>query len=669
MNKHCLTFVLLILLLPALCASDDTDSTFAVPPQDSTMTDFTATDSLATDSLVADSTGGQGGSFEERYDEFVKSRQKHQPPISFFDTLMTYFASERANRMPQVQQSFHNDAGDYFRSDPTFLVLEHQYTPMRKTVQPFGLPGGRLNYLVKDMPLRPFEHMPEPDGSYDMNDFPTGADDAVYIMPGAAGYLFGGQEMLATAIAMPADPETSESVSGIRADKGAFGYAYTRGNYSKNFDGGRQLDLSIDYRASDGLKVYNDDDAYHYWGDAYFPMGQKTALRVKGQLYNRNGHISVRQDRLGKLIPRERFDRNLAVSFEFQDDDTTTRSEIGFQHLRQGSYTTSFYRTRFNITGNGAFGVREWVRGSSIYQARVYGNQIEYDQGFNKFDRIDGGFSLAVAHTAQPGRWAARVGGRYVEDFDFLPSAAVQYMRETDRSMLSASLGYAQLEPTLHELHKLYQEASIYEVGEFPYADRGNPDLTSEKQLVGSLTYEYGTLRNRLNLTLTGGRLFDGIQWQRGIIGVPYDVILFSPVNTDIDFANATLRQTVSLGDFAKFNAGGAYHYIDFEKYDQGAYQPEYQLFSGLELHVYWAQKLMHLFAYSEIVVTGLYDGYARQGLGETAVINTKLSFRLKDFRFHYVFQDMLSISYESREYQTIPGRFSYYGITWMFFN
>jgi hypothetical protein len=669
MNKHCLTFVFLIFLLPTLQAADDTDSTFTIPPQDSTITDSTAVDSLAADSMAVDSIGVQGGSFEERYDEFVKSRQKHQTPISYFDTLMAYFASERMNRMPQVQQSYYNDAGDYFRSDPTFLILEHQLTPMRKTVQPFGLPGGRLNYLIKDMPLRPFEHMPEPDGSYDMNDFPTGADDAVYIMPGATGYLFGGQEMLASAIAMPADPETSESVSGILADKGSFGYAYTRGHYSKNFDSGRQLDLSIDYRATDGLSLLNDDDAYHYWGDAYFPMGVKTALRVKGQLYNRNGHISIRQNAPGKLIPRERFDRNLTVSFEFQNDDTTTRSEIGYQHLRQGSYTTLFYRTRFNITGHGAFGVREWVRGSSMYQARIYGNQIEYDQGFNSFDRIDGGFSLGVAHTGRPGRWAARVGGRYVEDFDFLPSAAVQYMRETDRSLLSLSLGYAHLEPTLHELHKLYQEAVIYQSSELPYADEGNPDLTPEKQLVGSVTYEYGTLRNRLNLTLTGGRLFDGIQWQRGIGGALYDVILFSPVNTDIDFANATLRQTVSLGDFVKFSAGGAYHYIDFEKYDLGAYQPEYQLFSGLELHVYWVQKLMHLFAYSEIVVTGLYDGYARKDMGETAIVNTKLSFRLKDFRFHYVFQNMLSVNYESREYQTIPGRFSYYGITWTFFN
>ena len=184
MNKYCLTFVFLIFLLPTLQAADDTDSTFTIPPQDSTITDSTAVDSLVADSMAVDSIGVQGGSFEERYDEFVKSRQKHQTPISYFDTLMAYFASERMNRMPQVQQSYYNDAGDYFRSDPTFLILEHQLTPMRKTVQPFGLPGGRLNYLIKDMPLRPFEHMPEPDGSYDMNDFPTGADDAVYIMPG-----------------------------------------------------------------------------------------------------------------------------------------------------------------------------------------------------------------------------------------------------------------------------------------------------------------------------------------------------------------------------------------------------------------------------------------------------------------------------------------------------
>ena len=674
MNKHCLTIALLIILLPAMSRADDSDSTFTVSPADSVRIDSAVTDSMLLDSTaldprVADSIRALGQSFEERYDEFVKSRQKHQTPVSFFDTLLTYFASERFNYMPQVQRFSYSDAGDYFSSDPTYFMVNNQSTPMRKTVSPFGLPGGRLNYLVKDLPLEPFEHMPEPDGSYDMNDIPTGADDAVYIMPGATGFIFGGDEMLASAIAMPSDPEGTESVSSIRADKGSFGYAYTRGNYSKNFEGGRQLDLSIDYRTADGIKLFNDDDAYHYWGDAYFPLGVKTAVRIKGYLYDRDGHFSVRQDEPGKLIPRERFDRNLNVAFEFQDDDTTTRTEIGYGHLRQGSYTTSIYRTRFNITGHGAFGIREWIRDESIFQAKLYANRTEYDQGWNKFDRVDGGFSLGMVRTGQPDRWALRLGGRYAEDFDFLPSAAVQYLRETDGALVSASLGFAELEPSMHELHKRYQDDVVYEFGEDLYADQGNDELTAEKQLVANVTWELGSLRNRTSFSLTGGRIFEGIQWQRTPATPTSPAILFSPINTDIDFATATLRQTVNLGDYVRFHGGGAWHYIEFEKYDQGAYQPEYQLFSGMELHVYWVQKLMHLFAYGEIVVTGLYDGYDRVDLGETAIVNAKLSFRLKDFRFHYVFRNLLSISYESREYETIPGRYSYYGISWTFFN
>ena len=88
-----------------------------------------------------------------------------------------------------------------------------------------------------------------------------------------------------------------------------------------------------------------------------------------------------------------------------------------------------------------------------------------------------------------------------------------------------------------------------------------------------------------------------------------------------------------------------------------------------MELHVYWSQRLIHFFAYGEVVYTGEYDGYDRTGLGNDPVLNLKLSFEMGSFRFHYVFQNMISRVYEQREYFQRLGRYNYWGFVWNFLN
>ncbi|MCK4449472.1 MAG: hypothetical protein KAX26_02650, partial [Anaerolineae bacterium] len=65
----------------------------------------------------------------------------------------------------------------------------------------------------------------------------------------------------------------------------------------------------------------------------------------------------------------------------------------------------------------------------------------------------------------------------------------------------------------------------------------------------------------------------------------------------------------------------------------------------------------------------GVHDGYDKKGLGQELLANAKLSFGLKDFRFNFVFQNVLSNVYQSREYITFPGRYFYYSLTWTFLN
>jgi len=146
--------------------------------------------------------------FEERYRQFKKeSQSKRKEQFSYFDTLTHYFLSPRLNQGELIDRSFFHDPGDYFKFNPGYFVLDHQVTPMRKTVQPFGLSGDRLNILLRDWSIHPFDHIPEPDGLIDLNDVPSALDHDVFVIPGALGRLFGGAQSVATLLTRPMRPD------------------------------------------------------------------------------------------------------------------------------------------------------------------------------------------------------------------------------------------------------------------------------------------------------------------------------------------------------------------------------------------------------------------------------------------------------------------------------
>ncbi len=635
--------------------------------QDSThvsITDSTLSDTLFLDTTASDSTFEL--SQEERYSKF-KEKQKYLPSVSFFDSVAVYFLSERQNLRGQIDRAFYHDAGDYFRFDPSFLLLEHLVTPMRETVSPFGLNIGRLNYIIDGEQFVPFEHGPEPDGLMDLNDFPTALDHGVYLIPGAAGHLFGGKDALASAVTLPKFPDDHDPETAFITDAGSFGYSYTRGRYSRRFLDGREIDMSVGYRDADGTDALRRDDSYQYYGKLFFPTGQVTGLHVSGRLYKRKGRIGVWQDFTGASVPRERFDRTARVGFEFGNSSQTARTEIGYKHLRQGSYTDGSYYTRFNITSNTGYIAHEFARENSIWQFELSGQQEEYDQGFNKHNRYVGDFQLRRASLGEGARFSQYVGLNWVESIGVLPSASINYFRESAKSLITASVGYTERAPSQNELYK--RDDTIYSFFSSPYGDRGADSLEVERQLVGSMSLEYGSLKNALKVSVTGGLIQDGIIWRNRIVTDGLGRTEFSPINSDISFVDLSSHQRLKLGSLITLHAGAAFHFNEFSDTAFVPYSPEYDLFAGSELHVYWRQKIMHLYAYGEILYTGPYYGYSNILLGEEPILNSKVSFRIKNFKFSYHFQNVLSNTYMSREGMVFPGRYTFYNITWKFFN
>ncbi|MBD3401343.1 hypothetical protein GF420_00490 [candidate division GN15 bacterium] len=651
------------------------DSTMLVG--DSTLVDSLADTALPPDTAYSDTLSGAEQlqqRFEERYKQLQEQRKEelaeYVAPVAYLDSLTRYFAPERLDRTEVIDRSFFHDAGGYFRFDPSFFIVEHQVTPMRTTVRPYTLSGDRTSVLAQGRPVDPFEHIVEPDGLIDMNDIPTALDERVYILEGPAGAVFGADQAVATLLTLPGEYGDYDAHSAFLVDKGSYGYSYARARYLRKFRDGRDLQFSLGYRNADGPFLQSFDDAYHYTADFYVPISGPIAITARGRLYDREGPFRVQPDISPVVLNRDRFDRSADLGVQWNNSDQTANWQFRYRHLRKSADVVGSYLAKFNQTGHGATALRQWVSGQRAFMTELTVDWLEYDEGFNSYERTGAGAYAGVADLSDGWRYAARAGTRWSDDFDLLPDASVLVLRESDRLLTMFSAGFATREPTLHELHLPFRRATIYPAGTLNYGDRGNEDLQVEKQLIGSGLIELGSDRANINVRVTGGRIIDGIDWR-----VTNEVIngslarVFSPVNGDIDFLNVAVAPSFKVADLIRFSGGGSYHITEYEIYAEQTrpYAPDYQVWAGAELHVYWPQKLIHLFAYGEVVYTSSYDGYFEVGLGQDPVFNARLSLKMGNFRFHYIFQNLLNRVYEGRENYSFIGRFNSYGFVWEF--
>ncbi len=645
----------------------DSSRVVAPPPDTTTVPDSTAADSLSAAERARIS-------FEERLQRAREQAPKREikPRLSVYDTLIGYFAPGRLNQRDQQRRSYYMTAGDYFKFNPSYRVTRWQLTPNRTTVQPYGLSGDRLSYVNHGLALHPFEHSVEPDGLIDIEDLPTSTDGAIFLMPGPSGMLFGGEQAISTLVTQPRTRESKKVQSGFLLDKGNYAFSHARGYYSNKFSDGRELDLGIGYRVADGAFIVgsqkNSEDAYFYDGNLYLPFGTKVGLNIDGHLYSREGPLFVRPNGGGDRVNRDRFDRNLRATFSIQNDSQTVRTDLGYRHLRQGSYLTSAYQARFNYTGHGVDLSRQWYSMGSIRQVSLAADMLEYDNAYQKYERYAGDFSVLIARPHQAVKWALRAGTKYVEEFRAAPYGSLTLLTESERGMLQLAVGYAERVPTQHELYLPFQTSSLYGLATSAYADSCNADLKKERQVTASARLEFGSVRQPLALEIVGGRIQNAIEWNRELISITTNSAwLFSPVNTDISFATATLTKALQLGELIHLIGGGSYHWIEYRRWEDRPYQPDYNAFGGAELHLYWQSKRIHFWAYGEVEYVGEYEGYDGDILGEEPVFNGKLSFQMGNFRFRLVYQNVLNTFYRNREAFEIPGQVFTWGFDWNF--
>ena len=621
-------------------------------------------DSLAAgaDSLLADSL-----TFEERLERYRQTLIRRKPRLSSRDSLLVYFASNRLNVADQRKRSFYHDAGDYLKFDPGFFVNDARFTPTRKTIQPYGLSGPRMSYVIDGWTMQPFGHVIEPDGLVDVNALPTAFDESLYIVPGAAGILFGADQSVAALVTEPMKPTDSISHSSILGEEGDLGWSWVRGRFTRNFHDGRQTHASVEYRDGDGYNGVG-DHSYNYVGDFYFPIGLTWGAQARGQLYRDNGVLYPHVMLNGVAYRRFSRESRGELIIEKNNEAGDARLALGYKYLSQFASMNDIYLANRRYTGHAGYFEATKVMGNNLFEARIGGTSLEYDNWYHRYERSQADLRIVLAHLSHGLTWALVGGGRYDDEFDLQPLGALIVTRETNRSYLLLSAGYAERAPTLYERFLHFRTLSIFGSSSINYAESGNDDLVAEKQLIGSAVYEYGSRTTALRLSVTGGRITDGIDWRNYETNdedITYD--LFTPENGDVDFVDFSVSERLQLNRYMNLSGGVAVHSISYENLDTTYYTPDFQSYAGLELHLPWDSRKVDFYGYAELVYIGPYDGYEDLELGDYPLINGKLTLEMGPFRFFTVFENITSQTYRTRDYFHNTDQFFYYGIAWHF--
>jgi hypothetical protein len=590
--------------------------------------------------------------------------------INFDDSARAWFLPERRNLIAEIKRSFFHDAGDFLRSCPSNMIIENDLVPSRKTLSPFTVPGNRMNIIYSGRSLHPISHLPEPDDQIDFNDLPTAAVDGIYNIDGPLGLAFDGDNAISSLVMIPQSPDSNLPVSRAVIDKGAYGYANTMASFAGRWKNGMSFRGSVEYRKVS--EIHNRvDDSYHQWGELLYPISPRIDLTLSGRLYHRAGDYLYRPDYYYSLLKRFRRDRDLSAGMIWCHS-ASSRSGFEFRHERSESRISILpgYFRNLDIINNGLSYSYETAIGSAMSKTKLVFSEGTYVDGSERDKRrniaINSDLLLGNRHEAL----IACVRAEKSQGYDIAPTASINYSRTDEKFYLLAGIGYCTQIPSQYESGLRFKVGSLLNAGTYDYAESGSDSLVPEKQLVGNLTAGIGKTGSDLIISLTGGKIFDGIYWPMGQTVVEGTAVYsYMATNTDITFGTASAKKRFQLGDFVRSTIGASYHYLKIGAYTDPPYSPDYQLFGGVELHRYIDALGIHLFGYVETIYYGSYYGNLYGNLGEKPILNLKLSFQIKKFRFNYMYQNLPQSIYQSREDNNINYRFNYFSINWEFEN
>ena len=603
-------------------------------------------------------------------DEPEKHDVVRKPPFRFMRYCENVLLKSRHSLKEDIERSHYHDAGDFFRSDRAFHTIDYSSVPLRHTVSPFGINGARLTTIFDGRDLNPLEHIIEPDGLSDFHDIPTASVGEVYSLYGPLASFMGGRNGIGAVWLSKVRPSDSAPESRMEAQVGSFGYSFTKGIISERTSSGFEYTAALGFRKLEFFGLPRDDENHQFW-EIGAPLTKRLTLTGSVRLYRREADYTYRPKSVAVQFTRDRRDREYVIRLEktFENDATFG---VKMRHQSSHSITTglaSAYQSDLKWRDNSLALTREWRSGGGAYQVALVGGRERFKLFPTDTSRNHGEvFIRTLGGNASGAGWKyfASAGLVAYQELSILPrmSAGLIYNSRSFESNLSLAL--TPVYPRQYELFFPLDSPAVG-TGSFDLSEEGNQSLREERQYTASAGLSVKGSKSRLDLNLIGGSARNAINWrvfpQAGGGGGNN----FRPMNETYDFLSVGISAQYELFKWATWYSSAWRYHLAYESTLVAPYSPEYNLATGLEVRYYLEPLGMDLAGHMELGFAGEYFGHDGDSLGREPLVNAKATVGIKKFKFHYVFENVLDRLYQAREQYDIPGRYSWYWITWDF--
>ena len=585
--------------------------------------------------------------------------------------LLTLHMSHTAHA---ARAPFH-DAGDFLRGEPMWFGVDYLPTPYRHVLAPAGLWGIRSGVVIDGRSVAPLDHVAEPDGQIDMNDLPSAWYESIATVYGPLGSFLGAtgashascaSGAVGTLIAESVTPDKAgPAQSRLEIQKGAYGYANTKGMVAESLSAGYAYAATLEYRKIEPI-VYPNDDSYHQRWRVTGPVGRRARITGEWRLYKRDAAFIWRPTGAAQYFDRSRYRSDARAEMAWALDSSTT-ARVSYSHLGDNAkLRSSQYGRAIETTNDGAHVSLDAVRGSAIYRFYADGASESFRTGAVENSRHSGAFGVRGMKSSDSSKtnMFAEAGGVYTGGYFVIPRALAGIVTKKKEMSFAASIGVTPVFPRQYELD-LPARVVAPNPGPDYLAERGAEYLRPERHYTAAAQFGVGAEDNDLRLALTGGRIVNAVVWRS--FSEPTGGQNTRPINETVSYMTLGVTKNIRLAPWFHVRLAGVRFWRSYDSTATPRYSPRWNVFASghMERHISAVGVTMSGFARA-----GMADRYLTADgteLGLKPFVDASLSARIKGFAFHYVFENVLDRIYAEREQYNHLGRYTWYWFTWDF--
>jgi len=646
-----------------IARADSTDVNPDTPPDSGIAqpVDTPAADSLA--ALLADSLG------------LETSAPKRIPKTVFLlDSLVYYFAGNIYRLNVHDFDRYPRNAAGMIEEETSYFSYNYLESPLRTPVRPFGLPGRGMNVQSGYNEVSPYDRTLPADGALDFEDIPTADIASAALIEGplsAFASLDGGISML---YLEPFEIPTDVARSEFTVERGAYGYAYTRGRIARWFTPRLGMSFSTDFRTADGLNLIAADDAYMIKSRVVYKRGENTTIDSYLNFGKRSGDFPVEPLLGGSTFKRYVHDRQFIVSITREKSlggQVTGKFEYHNSRSRYSRLGSTFIRalTPTHYKGDFAYllaGDKNLLRISGFGEYIGFGHQQLFRN--EKEVTVQRRSGAMVAGFSHHGFGSVFFYSRFRGALYEKPAvdAAIGFTRDLSATWsVIVSGGHTSRWPDLADRFVPYRQATIGNSGDWAggFAESGNPDLNLETRISGNVSLIYSGDNGRVNLSINGGKITDLIYYNRVYSASNPAISVFAD-NDDITFSDFNLSgEFYALGPFfGKASVTG--RALDSDRYGSRLpYAPRWQVYGRIGLRHFVDKYKVNIRLFGDVSYSEKPLSYTLKELSNTALVTGGFNLSLKSLTFYYMVHDLIN------QYNGVPEGYGYTGYfyTWGF--